>query len=238
MQSMRDYVIVATFKSGDASPTCSDQETGGASDINVDHRYSVHGISTFRCRKTSLVNALLQQCQDICVSISHTTRPMRPGEQDGINYHFVDQATFSSMLREKAFLEHARVFNNYYGTSRSWVEQTIADGLDVILEIDWQGAAQIRRLIPDCIGIFILPPSLAILEQRLNGRGQDEPTIIRQRLAEAQLEMSHYTEADFLVINDHFDTALTELRSIIISHRLKLDAQCQRNSKLLKDLLS
>jgi guanylate kinase len=211
----------------------------------VEHRISMSTTGTLYtvsapsgAGKTSLVNALLQQCQDICVSISHTTRPMRPGEQDGINYHFVDQATFSTMLRGKAFLEHARVFNNYYGTSRSWVEQTLAQGLDVILEIDWQGAAQIRRLIPGCIGIFILPPSLAILEQRLNGRGQDEPAIIRQRLAEAQLEMSHYTEADFLVINDHFDTALTELRSIIISHRLKLDAQRQRNSKLLKDLLS
>ena len=188
--------------------------------------------------KTSLVNALLQQCQDICVSISHTTRPMRPGEQDGINYHFVDQATFSTMLEEKAFLEHARVFNNYYGTSRSWVEQTLAAGFDVILEIDWQGSAQIRRLIPDCIGIFILPPSLTILEQRLTGRGQDAPAVIQQRLSEAQMEMSHYAEADYLVINDHFDTALTDLRSIIISHRLKLDYQCRRNRDLLKDLLS
>lgn len=188
--------------------------------------------------KTSLVNALLQQCQDICVSISHTTRPMRSGEQDGINYHFVDQATFHAMLGEKAFLEHARVFNNYYGTSRRWVEQTLADGRDVILEIDWQGAAQIRRLVPDCVGIFILPPSLAILEQRLTGRGQDEPAVIKQRLAEAQREMSHFTEADFLVINDHFDTALTELRSIIISQRLRLAHQCCSNRDLLKDLLS
>jgi len=188
--------------------------------------------------KTSLVNALIKRCDDICVSVSHTTRPMRPGEQDGINYHFVNESTFIDMLNKNAFLEHAQVFNNYYGTSRSWVEQILDQGKDVILEIDWQGAAQIRRLLPDCVGIFILPPSLETLEERLNGRGQDDPDVIRHRLAEAQKEMSHHVEADYLVINDQFDTALAQLESIVVSQRLKRDNQQQRNGKLLRDLLS
>ncbi len=188
--------------------------------------------------KTSLVNALIKRCDDICVSVSHTTRPMRPGEQDGINYHFVNENTFIDMLNKNAFLEHAQVFNNYYGTSRSWVEQVLEQGKDVILEIDWQGAAQIRRLLPDCVGIFILPPSLKTLEERLNGRGQDDPDVIRHRLAEAQEEMSHHVEADYLVINDQFDTALAQLESIVVSQRLKRGNQQQRNGKLLRDLLS
>ncbi len=188
--------------------------------------------------KTSLVNALIKRCDDICVSVSHTTRPMRPGEQDGINYHFINEGTFIDMLDKNAFLEHAQVFNNYYGTSRSWVEQVLDQGKDVILEIDWQGAAQIRRLLPDCVGIFILPPSLKTLEERLNGRGQDDPDVIRHRLAEAQEEMSHHVEADYLVINDQFDTALAQLESIVVSQRLKRDNQQQRNGKLLRDLLS
>ncbi|WP_461481658.1 guanylate kinase [Porticoccus sp.] len=188
--------------------------------------------------KTSLVNALLKQCGGITVSVSHTTRPMRPGERDGVNYHFVDENTFMTMLGASAFLEHARVFNNYYGTSRDWVAQTLDSGQDVILEIDWQGAEQIRRLVPDCIGIFILPPSLAVLEQRLTGRGQDDESVIRHRLAEAQQELSHYVEADYLVINDQFDRALAELQAIVTCHRLRLGSQCQRNANLLKDLLS
>ena len=188
--------------------------------------------------KTSLVNALLEHCDDICVSVSHTTRPKRPGERDGVNYHFVDKASFMAMVNESAFLEHAQVFNNYYGTSRNWVESVLASGKDVVLEIDWQGATQIRRLLPDCVGIFILPPSLKTLEERLTGRGQDDPAVIRHRLAEAQEEMSHYVEADYLVINDNFDVALAELKSIVVSQRLKLAHQQQRNSNLLKDLLS
>jgi len=188
--------------------------------------------------KTSLVNALLQQCADLTVSISHTTRPMRPGEVNGINYHFVDESEFTAMLEQKAFLEHARVFNNYYGTSRDWVEQTLASGQDVILEIDWQGAKQIRGLVPECVSIFILPPSLEILEQRLTGRGQDDPSVIQHRLAEAQLEMSHYVEADYLVINDEFDIALSELQAIVTSNRLRQENQSQRNANLLRDLLS
>jgi len=188
--------------------------------------------------KTSLVKALLETVSDIRVSISHTTRSMRPGEKDGINYHFVDEATFTTMLNNDAFLEHAKVFNNYYGTAQTWVDEILAKGEDVVLEIDWQGAEQIRRLQPDCVSIFILPPSPKALEQRLNNRGQDDQAVIDHRLAEAQEEMSHFVEADYLVINDDFDTALSELRAIVISQRLKLLNQQQKNHQLLKDLLS
>jgi len=188
--------------------------------------------------KTSLVKALLETVSDIRVSVSHTTRSMRPGEEDGINYHFVDETTFVTMLNKDAFLEHAKVFNNYYGTAQSWVEEILAQGEDVILEIDWQGAEQVRRLQPDCISIFVLPPSPKALEQRLNNRGQDDPAVINHRLAEAQEEMSHFVEADYLVINDDFDTALSELRAIVICQRLKLANQQQKNHQLLKDLLS
>ena len=188
--------------------------------------------------KTSLVKALLDTVTDIRVSVSHTTRTMRPGEQDGINYHFVDEATFMSMLDQNAFLEHAKVFNHYYGTSQAWVEEVLAKGEDVVLEIDWQGAEQIRHLQPDCIAIFILPPSKAALEQRLTGRGQDDQSVIDHRLAEAKEEMSHYVAADFLIINDDFEIALSELQSIVRSQRLKLASQQQKNQRLLKDLLS
>jgi len=188
--------------------------------------------------KTSLVNALLEHCDDICVSVSHTTRPKRPGERDGVNYHFVNKASFMAMVNERAFLEHAQVFNNHYGTDQNWVESVLTNGKDVVLEIDWQGATQIRQLLPDCVGIFILPPSLKTLEERLTGRGQDDPAVIRHRLAAPQEEMSHYAEADYLVINDNFDVALAELKSIVASQRLKLTHQQQRNSNLLKDLLS
>jgi len=188
--------------------------------------------------KTSLVNALLTSVEDIRVSVSHTTRAMRPGEEDGINYHFVDEAAFVAMLNNSAFLEHAKVFNHYYGTAQAWVEDILANGEDVILEIDWQGAEQIRRLQPNCISVFILPPSPKALEQRLTERGQDDQAVIEHRLAEAQEEMSHFVEADYLVINDDFDTALAELRAVVISQRLKLASQQQKNYQLLKDLLS
>ena len=188
--------------------------------------------------KTSLVTALLETVEDIRVSVSHTTRTMRPGEEDGVNYHFVDEATFVTMLNNNAFLEHARVFNHYYGTAQAWVEELLVQGKDVILEIDWQGAEQVRRLLPDCIGIFVLPPSPQALEERLTGRGQDDSAVINHRLAEAQKEMSHFVEADYLIINDDFDTAVSELQAIILSQRLKLENQQQKNCKLLKDLLS
>jgi len=188
--------------------------------------------------KTSLVKALIESTGDIQVSVSHTTRPRRPGEVNGVNYHFVDVPEFTAMLDECDFLEHAQVFGNYYGTSKRWVEEALASGTDVILEIDWQGAAQVRRLLPDTVGIFILPPSLETLRLRLDNRGQDDNDIIERRLAEAREEMSHYVEADYVVVNDNFDTALTELRAIILAHRLALGKQQQRHTALLNNLLS
>ncbi|MFA5494444.1 MAG: guanylate kinase [Porticoccaceae bacterium] len=188
--------------------------------------------------KTSLVEALIDDLDAIQVSVSHTTRARRPGEIDGANYHFVDVPTFERMLAEGAFLEHARVFGNFYGTARSWVEETLAGGTDVILEIDWQGASQVRLLLPDTLGIFILPPSRRTLLERLTNRGQDEPEVIARRLAEATLEMSHYREADFLVVNDQFATALADLKAIVTSRRLALDKQQHRHRGLLRELLS
>ena len=187
--------------------------------------------------KTSLVNALLERTPDLCVSISHTTRAMRPGEVDGVNYHFVSEATFLAMLERAEFLEHARVFGNLYGTSQLWVEEQLRAGIDVILEIDWQGAQQVKHLMPDTRAIFILPPSRETLEQRLNSRGQDGPEIIAARMAEAVEEMSHYIESDFLVVNRDFDTALAELGAIITSHRLRTSRQREVLVELLQDLL-
>lgn len=188
--------------------------------------------------KTSLVQALIEQDLSIQVSISHTTRIIRPGETDGVNYHFVDQSIFLAMLEQTAFLEHAKVFDNYYGTSQQWVKETLAKGLDVILEIDWQGAAQVRKLMPEAVAIFILPPSKIALEQRLTGRGQDSQEIIDKRMSEAQNEMSHYVEADYLVINDDFNAALTELAAIFIAQRNTQSNQQLTRQMLLKELLS
>ncbi len=188
--------------------------------------------------KTSLVNALAQEHASVCVSVSHTTRPMRPGEQDGVNYHFVTEAAFHEMATRGAFLEQARVFGNYYGTSQEWVEQQLHSGIDVILEIDWQGAEQIKRLRPDSISIFILPPSRDTLQQRLLSRGQDEKAVIADRMAQAVAEISHYPEADFLVVNDSFDTALDELLCIMRSQRLSTPKQVLAQKTLLTELLS
>jgi guanylate kinase len=188
--------------------------------------------------KTSLVNALIQQCQGLRVSVSHATRPMRPGEQDGVNYHFVDERHFLEMLGREEFLEHARVFGNLYGTSRVWVEQQLDAGIDVILEIDWQGAQQVKRLLPETRAIFIMPPSREALEQRLDSRGQDERAIIEARMAEAVEEMSHYTDGDYLVINDDFDQALRELQAIVTSQRLRTPRQQLVLRDILSDLLN
>ena len=188
--------------------------------------------------KTSLVKALVESTDKLCVSVSHTTRPMRPGEVDGVNYHFVDHSTFTQMLEQSAFLEHAEVFTNYYGTSQQWVEDTLAGGTDVILEIDWQGAQQVKRLMPETVGIFILPPSRSALRERLTGRGQDDDSVIDARMAEAISEMSHYLEADFLLINDDFNVALEQFRTLIESQRLTLARQQQENANLLAELLS
>ena len=188
--------------------------------------------------KTSLVAQLLEQLEHVQVSISHTTRAPRPGESDGVNYHFVSHDHFAQMDADNAFLEQAEVHGNRYGTSRHWVEQSLNSGTDVILEIDWQGAAQIRELYSQCVSIFILPPSLAALRDRLNGRGQDSEQIINQRVAAAREEMVHYHEADYLVINDQFDLALEELACIIRAQRCIMPIQQQSRQNLLQDLLS
>jgi guanylate kinase len=188
--------------------------------------------------KTSLVSALVKSNPEVCVSVSHTTRPMRPGEVNGVNYHFVDHATFEQMLEQNAFLEHARVFSNCYGTSQQWVLDTLAQGIDVVLEIDWQGAQQVRKLLPETVGLFILPPSLACLRQRLTGRGQDDQSVIDARMNEAISEISHYPEADYLIINDDFTTALAQLQALITSQHLRLSRQVERHQQLLTDLLA
>ena len=188
--------------------------------------------------KTSLVKALIESDPLIRVSVSHTTRAQRPGEVDGVNYHFVDESHFVKMMGEAAFLEHAKVFNNYYGTSQKWVNDTLAEGFDVVLEIDWQGAQQTRRLIPGTIGVCILPPSKETLRERLKGRGQDSDDIIEGRMAEAKNEISHYGECDFLIVNEDFDQALSEFRSITLSQRLKLKRQSEKYQSLIESLLS
>lgn len=188
--------------------------------------------------KTSLVSALVKSNPEVCVSVSHTTRPMRPGEVDGVNYHFIDHATFERMLEASAFLESARVFNNLYGTSQQWVTETLQQGVDVILEIDWQGAQQVRKLMPNTVSLFILPPSLACLRQRLTGRGQDDTSVIEARMAEAISEMSHYCEADYLIVNDDFTTALAQFQALITSQHLRLAHQVGRHAGLIQELLA
>ena len=187
---------------------------------------------------TSLVNALIQRNAALRVSVSHTTRAMRPGEEDGVNYHFIEEQTFRAMLERTEFLEHAQVFGNLYGTSQTWVTRQLEEGIDVILEIDWQGAQQVKRLLPETRSIFILPPSRATLEQRLNARGQDGGDIIAARMAKAVEEMSHYVEGDYLVVNQDFDTALEQLQSIIGCQRLRTSRQQVELAQLLQDLLS
>lgn len=186
--------------------------------------------------KTSLVKALLEQLPGVQVSISHTTRAMRPGETDGVNYHFTAKDDFVAMIKNGDFLEHAEVFGNFYGTSQHWVQQTLDQGQDLILEIDWQGAQQVRRLMPDARSIFILPPSLEALQQRLDNRGQDSAEIIAARMQQATSEMSHYVEYDYLVINDDFAQALEELKAIFISGQLQQGRQHQRHVQLLQQL--
>jgi guanylate kinase len=187
--------------------------------------------------KTSLVKALVETMDNLCVSISHTTRPPRPGEQEGVNYHFVDDATFAKLCDENAFLEHATVFNHHYGTSRHWLEEQLNLGKDVILEIDWQGAQQVRSQVDDNIGVFILPPSREILLKRLCGRGQDSQEVINDRMKKATAEMDHYEEYDYVVVNDDFALALKQLQTIITSARLRLSRQQQRYAKVIEALL-
>jgi guanylate kinase len=188
--------------------------------------------------KTSLVKALIDSESSIRVSVSHTTRAMRPGEVDGVNYHFVDHAQFHEMLSRSAFLEHAEVFGNLYGTSQEWVQQTLKAGYDLILEIDWQGAQQVRRLMPEAKSIFILPPTQEALRHRLTNRGQDSGEIIDRRMHKAVSEMSHYVEYDYLVINDDFNHALSDLKSIFRANQLLQQTQQQLHSGLLSELLA
>ncbi|MBK4998268.1 guanylate kinase [Pseudomonas sp. S31] len=188
--------------------------------------------------KTSLVTALTQADQQIRVSVSHTTRAMRPGEQHGVNYHFVVHEEFRTLIEQGDFLEHAEVFGNFYGTSRSALQQTLDQGFDLILEIDWQGAQQVRELMPEALSVFILPPSQQALRQRLDNRGQDSEEIIAGRMKEAVSEMVHYDEYDYVIINDDFGVALEELKAVFVANRLLLKKQQQRNGELLKELLA
>ena len=188
--------------------------------------------------KTSLVKALVESTDNLCVSVSHTTRDKRPNEMDGVNYHFVSHDQFMQMVNDGDFLEHAQVFTNFYGTSKKWVDATLKQGRDVILEIDWQGAQQARKIVTSAISVFILPPSKECLWQRLQGRGQDNPAIIEARMAEAKSEISHYVEAEYMIINDRFEQALTEFKAIVIAQRLKLDKQQCNHQSLLQSLLS
>lgn len=187
--------------------------------------------------KTSLVKALIEKTQGIDVSVSHTTRAMREGEQNGVNYHFTEKAEFEKMVAASAFIEHAQVFDNYYGTAKANIEDKLKQGEDVILEIDWQGGAQVRKQLPYSVNIFILPPSQSALEERLRGRGQDSDEIIARRMRDAKSETSHYSEYDYLVVNDDFDDALAELKSIVMARRCRYAAQSERLSPLLQELL-
>ncbi len=187
--------------------------------------------------KTSLVKALIGDAEHIVVSVSHTTRAMREGEKNGVDYHFIDKDGFLSMVESGAFLEHAKVFDNYYGTSQQHVEQQLLQGYDVILEIDWQGARQVRKQFADAQSIFILPPSKQALNERLQNRGQDDDEIINRRMKDAVNEMSHYAEFDFIVVNDDFKIALDELGSIFKTNRLRQLQQERKLENLLIELL-
>ena len=186
--------------------------------------------------KTSLVDALIRENDSLCVSVSHTTRSKRPKEQDGINYHFIEKARFQSMLEAGDFLESAEVYGHHYGTSKRWVSEQLEEGLTVILEIDWQGAAQIRAQFPQSCYIFIVPPSLEALTDRLRKRAQDNDAIIARRMEEARAVMQRVTDADFLVVNDDFTTALDEMRAIIQAWSLRVETQEAKLRPLLASL--
>ena len=187
--------------------------------------------------KSSLINALLAKHSDMKVSVSHTTRAPRPGEENAVHYHFVSVDEFKALIAKDDFFEWAQVFDNYYGTSKQAIEQQLAAGIDVFLDIDWQGARQVRELMADVETIFILPPSKAELESRLNNRGQDSQEVIAGRMAQAQSETSHFNEYDYVVVNDDFATALNEIETIVLAKRLSLQSQAIRHQQLLTDLL-
>jgi len=187
--------------------------------------------------KTSLLKALVSKISNFSTAISSTTREIRSGETDGVDYHFVSIEKFLSMVQAGEFLEHAEVFGNFYGTSEKSVRRALEEGQDLVLEIDWQGAQQVRKQLPDAIGIFILPPSRETLAERLKGRAQDDEAVIEKRMAAAIEEISHYNEYDYLVINDVFEEALMDLENIIKSQRLTLSRQSANYKQLIADLL-
>lgn len=194
--------------------------------------------------KSSLIKALLEKHQNtdlhnnaMQVSVSHTTRAPRPGEIDGVHYHFVDRAQFEKLIEQESFFEWAEVFGNYYGTSKVVIEQTLRQGIDVFLDIDWQGARQVKAQIPDTATIFVAPPSRQELQRRLTERGQDSEDIITQRMTKAVAEISHYHEFDFIVVNDDFDSALGELDAIVSTRRLRKEKQIIRHQQLFTNLL-
>jgi len=186
--------------------------------------------------KTSLVNALLARETGIRLSVSYTTRTPRPGEHEGVHYHFVDPARFEALRAAGEFLEHAHVHGHWYATSATWLAGQVANGQDVLLEIDWQGARQVRKLLPDSVHVFILPPSLALLRERLEKRGQDAAPVIAQRLAGAVEEMEHWEEFDYVIINQDFATAVDDLTAIVRAARLKVARQRARHARLLQGL--
>jgi len=188
--------------------------------------------------KTSLVEALVERSNNLAVSVSHTTRSIRPGEVDGVNYHFVSESAFNHLRDSEGFFEWAQVFDNYYGTSKESVEYQLAKGLDVILEIDWQGARQVKSLVESAVSIFVLPPSTEALRERLTGRGQDDASVIERRMQSARDEIIHYIEADFVVLNDVFNEALSDLESIIYSQQPAQTPQSERLASVIADLLA
>lgn len=188
--------------------------------------------------KTSLVRELVAEVENIIVSISYTTRSKRVNEQHGINYFFTDKSHFETMIMQGLFLEHANVYGEYYGTQQAWVVQQLAAGFDVILEIDWQGAQQVKHLMPTATSIFILPPSIAELQKRLELRGSDKPESIERRLKNARDEIAQCLTFDYLLINDNFSHALADLKAIVYSHRLRVDKQSERCAAVLTQLLS
>ena len=196
------------------------------------------------CGKTSLVESLINDAKNLHVSISHTTRNPRIDEVNGTNYHFVSVSKFQKMVSEDSFIEHAEVFENFYGTSKKLINDNLDNNIDVILEIDWQGAHQVSQNLPSAISIFILPPSKEALELRLRNRAQDDEIVIKKRMLDAENQMSHYNEFDYLVINDDFNSALTDLKLIISSSKnltkcahLSLEEQSIKHKKLLKKLI-
>jgi guanylate kinase len=186
--------------------------------------------------KTSLVRKLLETDPQVKLSVSYTTRAPRPGEVDGKDYHFVDEPKFMAMLERGDFLESALVYGNRYGTSQPWIENMMRTGVDILLEIDWQGAAQVRNIFRGAVSVFILPPSLEALVERLNSRGQDSQEVIARRVAAAREDIGHVEEFDYVIINDDFHTALQDLLAVVRSQRLKVDRQLQRHSELINQL--